>query len=100
VFEMSDRKWRGIGAIPLSGLRLKEQYVAFDAERIFDLTEVRAEEPSECISAEVLLGHKKPTDCPAFGTRCSPEKPLGAPMVSTEGACAAYYQYRRQCAAV
>jgi len=56
---------------------------------------VRAEEPSECISAEVLLGHKKPMDCGAFGTRCTPEKPLGAPMVSTEGACAAYYQYKR-----
>ncbi len=95
AFEVSDRKWRGIGSIPLSGLRLKEEFAAFDAERIFDLTEVRAEEPSECISAEVLLGHKKPTECLAFGTRCSPERPLGAPMVSTEGACAAYYQYRR-----
>jgi hydrogenase expression/formation protein HypD len=95
VFEISDRKWRGIGSIPLSGLRLKKEFAAFDAERVFDLTEVRAEEPRECISAEVLLGHKKPTDCPAFGTRCSPGKPLGAPMVSTEGACAAYYQYRR-----
>ena len=95
AFEIADRKWRGIGSIALSGLRLKKEYAAFDAERIFDLAEVRAEEPGECISAEVLLGHKKPTDCPAFGTRCSPEKPLGAPMVSTEGACAAYYQYRR-----
>jgi hydrogenase expression/formation protein HypD len=100
VFEISDRKWRGIGSIPLSGLRLKEQFAAFDAERVFDLAEVRAEEPRECISAEVLLGHKKPTDCPAFGTRCSPEKPLGAPMVSTEGACAAYYQYRCHLVAV
>ncbi len=95
VFEVSDRKWRGIGAIPESGLQLKERFAAFDAERRFDLADVRAEEPAECISAEVLLGLKKPTDCTAFGTRCTPEKPLGAPMVSSEGACAAYYQYRR-----
>ena len=95
VFEISDRKWRGIGNIPVSGLRLKEKYAAFDAERIFDLQGISAEEPKECISAEVLLGMKKPTECSAFGVRCTPEKPLGAPMVSTEGACAAYYQYRR-----
>jgi hydrogenase expression/formation protein HypD len=95
VFEVSDRKWRGLGSIASSGLQLKEKYSAFDAERIFGLSNVRAEEPSECISAEVLLGHKKPTDCSAFGKRCTPEKPLGAPMVSTEGACAAYHQYRR-----
>ena len=95
VFEIADRKWRGIGNIPVSGLRLKEKYAAFDAERIFDLQGISAEEPKECISAEVLLGMKKPTECSAFGVRCTPEKPLGAPMVSTEGACAAYYQYRR-----
>jgi hydrogenase expression/formation protein HypD len=95
VFEISDRKWRGIGKIPVSGLRLKEKYAAFDAERIFDLQGICAEEPKECISAEVLLGMKKPTECSAFGVRCTPDKPLGAPMVSTEGACAAYYQYRR-----
>jgi hydrogenase expression/formation protein HypD len=95
VFEVTDRKWRGVGEISSSGLRLKQEYAAFDAERIFGLASVRAEEPTECISAEVLLGHKKPTDCAAFGARCTPEKPLGAPMVSTEGACAAYYQYRR-----
>jgi hydrogenase expression/formation protein HypD len=95
VFEISDRKWRGIGKIPVSGLRLKEKYAAFDAERIFDLENLCAEEPKECISAEVLLGMRKPTECSAFGVRCTPEKPLGAPMVSTEGACAAYYQYRR-----
>jgi hydrogenase expression/formation protein HypD len=95
VFEVTDRKWRGVGEIASSGLRLQQKYAAFDAERLFGLQDVRAEEPSECISAEVLLGHKKPTDCPAFGTRCTPEKPLGAPMVSTEGACAAYHQYRR-----
>jgi hydrogenase expression/formation protein HypD len=95
VFEIADRKWRGIGPIPVSGLRLREKYAAYDAERVFELADVRAEEPAECISAEVLLGHKKPTDCTAFGTRCTPDKPLGAPMVSSEGACAAYYQYRR-----
>lgn len=95
VFEVTDRKWRGIGNIPDSGIRLKEEYATFDAERIFDLENVCAEEPPECISAEVLLGMKKPTECSAFGVRCTPQKPLGAPMVSTEGACAAYYQYRR-----
>jgi hydrogenase expression/formation protein HypD len=95
VFEVSDRKWRGIGSIPESGLQLKERFATFDAERRFNLADVHAEEPKECISAEVLLGLKKPTDCTAFGTRCTPEKPLGAPMVSSEGACAAYYQYRR-----
>jgi hydrogenase expression/formation protein HypD len=95
VFEVSDRKWRGIGSIADSGYRLREEYAAFDAERIFGLEDVTAEEPAECISALVLQGMKKPVDCPAFGTRCTPMNPLGAPMVSTEGACAAYYQYRR-----
>lgn len=95
VFEVSDRKWRGIGPIPASGLFLKEKYSAFDAERLFELADICALEPAECIAAEVLLGNKKPTDCTAFGTRCTPDKPLGAPMVSSEGACAAYYQYRR-----
>jgi hydrogenase expression/formation protein HypD len=95
VFEVSDRKWRGIGPIPESGLSLKEEYAAFDADRLFDLAGISSQEPAECIAAEVLLGHKKPTDCTAFGTRCTPDKPLGAPMVSSEGACAAYYQYRR-----
>jgi hydrogenase expression/formation protein HypD len=95
AFEICDRKWRGIGKISVSGLRLKDKYAAFDAERIFDLENISAEEPKECISAEVLLGMKKPNECSAFGKRCTPEKPLGAPMVSTEGACAAYYQYRR-----
>ena len=98
AFEVSDKKWRGLGEIASSGLRLKREFAVFDAERKFGLANVRAEEPTECISAEVLLGHKKPTDCAAFGTRCTPEKPLGAPMVSTEGACAAYYQYRRHLA--
>jgi hydrogenase expression/formation protein HypD len=95
VFEVSDRKWRGIGSIAESGYRLRADYAAFDAERIFGTEDVSAEEPAECISALVLQGLKKPMDCPVFGTRCTPMNPLGAPMVSTEGACSAYYQYRR-----
>jgi hydrogenase expression/formation protein HypD len=98
VFEVSDRNWRGIGAIAESGYRLRKEYAAFDAERLFGLEDVKAEEPPECISALVLQGMKKPVDCPAFGSRCTPMTPLGAPMVSTEGACAAYYQYRRHAA--
>ena len=99
VFEVADQKWRGIGPIPKSGLRLREEYAAFDAERVFDLKEIAVEEPAECISAQVLQGLKRPPDCPEFGLRCTPENPLGAPMVSTEGACAAYYRYRRHVAA-
>jgi hydrogenase expression/formation protein HypD len=95
VFEIGDRKWRGIGEIPLSGYRLKEEYAAFDAERIFGVGGMTAEEPKECMSALVLQGLMKPVECPAFGVRCTPSTPLGAPMVSAEGACAAYYQYRR-----
>jgi len=99
VFEVADQKWRGIGMIPLSGLRLRDEYAAYDANRVFDLGEITVEEPAECISAQVLQGLKKPTDCPAFGMRCTPENPLGAPMVSSEGACAAYYHYRRHAVA-
>ena len=99
VFEVTDQKWRGIGLIPRSGLRLREEFAAYDATRVFDLAHISVEEPSECISAQVLQGLKKPTDCPAFGVRCTPENPLGAPMVSSEGACAAYYRYRRHAAA-
>ena len=95
VFEVTDRKWRGLGPIPQSGLRLRPEFAAYDAEKVFDVGECNAEEPAECISALVLQGLKKPVDCPAFGRRCTPELPLGAPMVSSEGACAAYYQYRR-----
>ncbi|HYA62368.1 MAG TPA: hydrogenase formation protein HypD [Candidatus Sulfotelmatobacter sp.] len=99
VFAVADQKWRGIGMIPLSGLRLRDEYAAYDANRVFDLGELTVEEPAECISAQVLQGLKKPTDCPAFGMRCTPENPLGAPMVSSEGACAAYYHYRRHAVA-
>lgn len=99
VFEVADQKWRGIGLIPQSGLRLRDEFAEYDAAKVFDLKGVSVDEPAECISAQVLLGLKKPTDCPAFGTRCTPEKPLGAPMVSSEGACAAYYRYRRHAVA-
>jgi hydrogenase expression/formation protein HypD len=95
VFEVTDRKWRGVGLIAQSGLRLRPEFAVYDAEEIFDVGECNAEEPAECISAQVLQGLKKPVDCTAFGRRCTPESPLGAPMVSAEGACAAYYQYRR-----
>jgi hydrogenase expression/formation protein HypD len=99
VFEVTDRKWRGIGTIPRSGFRLREAYRAHDAERLFALLEVVAEEPSQCMSGLVLRGQKKPSDCPAFGGECTPRTPLGATMVSAEGACAAYYQYGRRIAA-
>jgi hydrogenase expression/formation protein HypD len=95
VFCVVPRKWRGIGEIPRSGLGLTEKYREFDAERKFGLTDRSVEEPSECIAGLVLQGVKKPVECPAFGTRCTPEHPLGAPMVSSEGACAAYYRYRK-----
>jgi hydrogenase expression/formation protein HypD len=95
VFEVADRKWRGIGEIPASGLRLREEFAEFDAGRIFGGAAVYAEESAECIAAQVLQGLAKPTGCSAFGTRCTPATPLGAPMVSSEGACAAYYLFRR-----
>jgi hydrogenase expression/formation protein HypD len=99
VFRVVPRKWRGVGSIPRSGLGLREQFLPFDAEQRFDLTRRRVEEPAECHSGLVLQGLEKPRDCPAFGRRCTPEHPLGATMVSSEGACAAYYRYRRQPAA-
>jgi hydrogenase expression/formation protein HypD len=95
VFEIVPRKWRGIGEIPASGYRLRADYAAFDAERRFAVEDVRADESPECISGLILQGLKKPHDCTAFGTRCTPDAPLGATMVSNEGACAAYYRYRR-----
>jgi hydrogenase expression/formation protein HypD len=96
VFRVVHRKWRGIGEIPHSGLGLQEKYEAYDAELRFGVTGLQAEESSECISGLVLQGLNKPHECPAFGTRCTPEHPLGATMVSSEGACAAYYRYRRR----
>jgi hydrogenase expression/formation protein HypD len=95
VFRVIPRKWRGIGVIPDSGLGLAEEYAAFDAERKFGTVAYGDEAASECIAGTILQGVKKPPECPAFGTRCTPEHPLGATMVSSEGACAAYYSYRR-----
>ncbi len=95
VFEVADRKWRGIGEIPASGYRLRTEFAAFDAEKIFGVEATRVDEPPECIAPRVLQGLARPVDCPAFGSRCTPETPLGAPMVSSEGACAAYHRYRR-----
>jgi hydrogenase expression/formation protein HypD len=96
VFQVVHRTWRGVGEIPQSGLGLRQAYAAFDAEQRFDVTADPATDASECISGLVLQGLKKPHECPAFGNRCTPEQPLGATMVSSEGACAAYYRYRRQ----
>ena len=95
VFQVVPRKWRGVGEIPKSGLGLRPQYADFDAERRFGLAALAIEEPSDCKSGLVLQGVLKPHECPEFGTRCTPEHPLGATMVSSEGACAAYYRYRR-----
>ncbi len=95
VFRPVSRRWRGIGEIPASGLELREAYADYDAARRFGVTDITAEEPPECIAGEILQGHKKPHECPVFGKTCDPEHPLGAPMVSAEGACSAYYRYRR-----
>ncbi|RPJ60763.1 MAG: hydrogenase formation protein HypD [Acidobacteria bacterium] len=95
VFRVIPRKWRGIGEIPASGLGLREEYSAFDAELRFNVAGNVVEESQDCISGLILQGRKKPPDCPAFGTLCTPEQPLGATMVSSEGACAAYYRYAR-----
>lgn len=94
VFRIVDRTWRGIGAIPGSGLGLRTEFAAFDAEQRFPLADAGATESAECRAGDVLRGLLKPRACPAFGTRCTPTHPLGAPMVSTEGACAAYHRYR------
>ena len=95
VFEVCDRSWRGIGMIPASGWRLTPAFADFDAEQRFDVSDVTADEPSECRAGEVLQGMIKPDECEWFGTTCTPRTPMGATMVSSEGACAAYYQYRR-----
>ncbi|HYF01599.1 MAG TPA: hydrogenase formation protein HypD [Planctomycetota bacterium] len=95
VFEVCDRAWRGIGTIPKSGLKLRYEFRDHDAERLFEVETIEAREPEVCISGQVLKGLKKPTDCPAFGTACTPRTPLGATMVSSEGACAAYIAYGR-----
>jgi hydrogenase expression/formation protein HypD len=93
VFRVSDREWRGIGPIPQSGYELKETYAAFDASRKFEVNIAKVPESTVCIAGQVLKGIKKPHECPAFGKTCTPQQPLGAPMVSSEGACAAYYHF-------
>jgi len=95
VFDLRDRKWRGIGQIPMSGWGLRPEFASFDAEKRFDVREIQPEESPLCIAGLILQGLKKPDECPAFGGQCTPQSPLGATMVSSEGACAAYYRYRR-----
>lgn len=95
VFEIADRKWRGIGTIPKSGYKLRWEFRDHDAEKIFDVKEIDTKESEACISGKILRGIAKPHDCPAFGNICTPQNPLGATMVSAEGACAAYYAYGR-----
>lgn len=96
VFQPVDRKWRGIGVIPQSGLGLRPEFEVFDAESKFSVGEIITQESPLCIAGEILQGMKKPPQCPAFGVLCTPQSPLGAPMVSAEGACAAYYRYHRE----
>jgi hydrogenase expression/formation protein HypD len=96
VFEIVPRKWRGVGEIAQSGFALKDAYKAYDAEQRFNVSAYQTEESTECISGLILQGLKKPHECTAFGTTCTPEHPLGATMVSSEGACAAYYRYRNR----
>lgn len=93
VFATTDRMWRGMGVIPKSGYELQEQYVAYDANKKFAIDIAEAPENKECIAGAIMKGLKKPFECPNFGTKCKPENPLGAPMVSSEGACAAYYHF-------
>jgi hydrogenase expression/formation protein HypD len=95
VFESCDRKWRGIGMIPASGWKLRPEFAAFDAEARFPVSEIHPEESPVCIAGLILQGMKRPHECPAYGTLCLPEHPLGATMVSSEGACAAYYRYQK-----
>ena len=95
VFQTIDRKWRGIGSIPMSGYGLRDLFSGFDAEKVFDVGDIEADESPLCIAGQVLQGLKKPHECSAFGKECTPERPLGAPMVSSEGACAAYYHFGR-----
>ncbi|MCL2781335.1 MAG: hydrogenase formation protein HypD, partial [Actinomycetia bacterium] len=95
VFEVCDRVWRGIGMIPASGWRLREEYAPFDAERKFGVLDITTSESPDCRAGEVLQGLVNPPDCPAFGGTCTPLTPLGAPMVSSEGTCSAYFQFRR-----
>jgi hydrogenase expression/formation protein HypD len=95
VFEICDRPWRGIGVIPASGYCLRDEFADYDAERRFPMDGEPVMEPEECRAGDVLQGLLKPDECSQFGKECTPEHPLGAPMVSTEGACAAYFAYAR-----
>jgi len=95
VFEICDQTWRGIGPIPASGLRLREEFARHDAARVFDVAGIAPREPAACMSGDILQGKKTPADCPAFTRECTPENPLGATMVSSEGACAAFYHFGR-----
>ncbi len=95
VFEVCDRKWRGVGLVPQSGFRLRHEYRAHDAEKLFEVEDIETQESAVCISGQILKGRKKPYDCPEFGKSCTPQMPLGATMVSSEGACAAYFAYGR-----
>jgi hydrogenase expression/formation protein HypD len=95
VFEVCDRNWRGIGLIPASGWRLRPEYADFDAELRFEVQALHSDESPLCIAGQILQGLRRPAECPAFGGQCTPEHPLGATMVSSEGACAAYYRYGR-----
>jgi hydrogenase expression/formation protein HypD len=95
VFDTGDRQWRGIGTIAQSGWNLSAEYADYDAARRFDLVDLVVAEPTRCRAGDVLQGRIKPSECECFGGECTPRTPLGAPMVSSEGACAAYHQYRR-----
>ena len=95
IFQICDRDWRGLGTLAESGLALRDEYQFYDAAKRFPISQTRAKAKVVCIAGDILRGKKKPTECPAFGDPCHPERPLGAPMVSSEGACAAYYRYRR-----
>jgi len=99
AFAVEDRNWRGLGPIPASGWGLRPELAHYDAPKKFGLAAAVPVKPGECISGEIMRGLKKPHDCPAFGKRCTPENPIGAPMVSSEGACAAYYRYRHRVSA-
>jgi hydrogenase expression/formation protein HypD len=95
VFEVCDQKWRGVGTIPQSGYKLRPEFAEYDAAPAFAVEEIDTAEPAICISGQILTGLKKPHECPAFGQQCTPQHPLGATMVSAEGACAAYFNYGR-----
>jgi hydrogenase expression/formation protein HypD len=95
VYEGCDQQWRGIGLIPMSGWRLRKEYSQFDASNKFELESIHTHESEECIAGLILQGLKKPKDCPVFAKNCTPENPLGATMVSSEGTCSAYYRYAR-----